>query len=914
MKKRLKLISLGLLSLLTVFMTVGCNKKDGATTNKPNTSSNNNDSNSSNGNNNNGTVSNTETFTIKFVNEDDSELSTQTVKKGDMPVYNGTPTYTDNTYTYVFSGWDSEIVAATSTKTYKATYTKTFINYEIKFINYNGEEVFAKSDFHYNDSITLPSNPEKDHCEFLGWSLTENGEVVSVDSNVSCNRTYYAIFSGERYTYTFYDHNNNVVKTLKADKGTQIVPADNPERDNTNTKIYTFLGWYTESTGGSKVTTFPTLESDVSYYARFSEETRTYLIKFMNGTIELQSKAYEYGQTPTYTGATPTKTATAEYTYAFSGWSPEVTQVTEEATYVAQFSGTKKQYLIKFMVNNVVEQQGYVDYGETPIYSGNTPTKESTDNYDYTFTGWSPEIATVTGAQTYTAVFAQTAKMYTFIFYNEDGSEVVGTRSAEYGKTVTPPTAPAKASDDEYSYTFDAWYAYGTSRVTNFKVVGNINFYARYNKTAVEYTLSFYYFTGSRYTTITKAWGKEVTAPADPKRDGYTFAGWDKEVPTTMPKENMTFIAKWEGAKYTLTITNTLGSYVTVDGTFGGTGTFEAACEASYRVKVYAPRSYLIKFDFNGTEYTVADNLYEFTMPAKNTTITIKGAPYRYTSSSNTVVFGTYPQSQVTNSTLLSKLNALVTTTPTASNANGWTVYEYYSAETRVNYMWYKDVSYEGDKYRVVYLTAYRPNSFTAATGTSNSNVDNNGYTISGTGSRYWFRFDSITWTINSVEDGKKLLVADLVLDAQMFNNSSREDKFTHGIDNTTTGANGYLASSIREFLLDTFYNTAFDGLAKTIISTRAYTVNTSKLDTVSLISSGTLTSNITLRAKASDYAKIQGVEVDSLNYAPWYLNNSGTSTTSNTKVRYFDATGTGKEKDNYYVLGIRPAILVSVS
>jgi len=67
----------------------------------------------------------------------------------------------------------------------------------------------------------------------------------------------------------------------------------------------------------------------VTYIAQFEEITRQYTITFEDedGT-ELQSGLVAYGQTPSYTGETPTKAATDEYTFTHSGWTPEITSVT----------------------------------------------------------------------------------------------------------------------------------------------------------------------------------------------------------------------------------------------------------------------------------------------------------------------------------------------------------------------------------------------------------------------------------------------------------------------------------------------------------------------------------------------------------------------------------------------------------
>ena len=61
-----------------------------------------------------------------------------------------------------------------------------------------------------------------------------------------------------------------------------------------------------------------------------------------------------------------------------------------------------------------------------------------------------------------------------------------------------------------------------------------------------QYTITFDTAGGSEIAPITQDYGTNITAPADPTREGYTFIGWDKEIPTTMPAENITLKAKWK--------------------------------------------------------------------------------------------------------------------------------------------------------------------------------------------------------------------------------------------------------------------------------------------------------------------------------------------------------------------------------
>jgi len=61
-----------------------------------------------------------------------------------------------------------------------------------------------------------------------------------------------------------------------------------------------------------------------------------------------------------------------------------------------------------------------------------------------------------------------------------------------------------------------------------------------------KYTITFDTAGGSEIAPITQDYGTAITAPADPTREGYTFIGWDKEIPTTMPAENITLKARWK--------------------------------------------------------------------------------------------------------------------------------------------------------------------------------------------------------------------------------------------------------------------------------------------------------------------------------------------------------------------------------
>ena len=105
-----------------------------------------------------------------------------------------------------------------------------------------------------------------------------------------------------------------------------------------------------------------------------------------------------YGTTPTYDGATPTKAQDAQYTYTFAGWSPAVSAVQGDVTYTATYTPHLRSYTITWKDGNGdTLKTDTVAYGQTPSYSGTTPTKAATAQYTYTFNNtWSPAITSVT--------------------------------------------------------------------------------------------------------------------------------------------------------------------------------------------------------------------------------------------------------------------------------------------------------------------------------------------------------------------------------------------------------------------------------------------------------------------------------------------------------------------------------------
>ena len=179
---------------------------------------------------------------------------------------------------------------------------------------------------------------------------------------------------------------------------------------------------------------------------------------------------------------------------------------------------------------------------------------------------------------------------------------------SEHAKQVLPSGTLATRPDDPTAtpgYTFGGWNkADGTAwDYASDKVTDNITLYAKW--IANTYTVTFDTAGGTEIAPITQGYGTAITAPAAPTREGYTFIGWDTEIPTTMPAENMTVTAQWKINKYTITF-DTAG------------GTEIAPIMQDYGTQIASPAAPTRE----GYNFVGWDKSIPATMPAENITIT----------------------------------------------------------------------------------------------------------------------------------------------------------------------------------------------------------------------------------------------------------------------------------------------------
>jgi len=268
--------------------------------------------------------------------------------------------------------------------------------YTVSFVNADGTPLQSglvgegRTPSYTGETPTQPADAQYTYT-FAGWTP----KIVPVSGDTTYTATYSTTVN--EYTVTFVDEDGTPLQSGLVAYGETPVCTVEPTKPADVQYTYTFAGWTPE---------IVPVTGDTTYTATYTGTLNEYRVTFADedGTV-LQSGPVSYGETPAYTGE-PTKPATAQYSYTFAGWTPELTAVTGDASYAATYDSTVNEYTVTFVnADGTVLKSGKVPYGETPSYTGETPTKPAEGQTTYTFAGWTPELAAVTADATYTAAF-----------------------------------------------------------------------------------------------------------------------------------------------------------------------------------------------------------------------------------------------------------------------------------------------------------------------------------------------------------------------------------------------------------------------------------------------------------------------------------------------------------------------------
>ena len=451
-------------------------------------------------------------YTMTYV-VDGQEIRWITKNYGESIPATSAPTKTG----FTFAGWDPEVPATIpgSNMTFMAQWTRN--KYVAKFIS-EGEIVKSDSVL-YEDAISLPEDPQKKGYTFSAWTPV-------VPENMPAEpQTFTAQFTINQYQVKFMAKGEAVVNQ-KQDYATAIVIPQAPAKEG-----HTFKGWEPE---------VPELvpDSDVVFTAQYTPNK--YLAKFTSEGETVKSDSVVFATAITK----PTDPQKVGYTFA--GWTPVVpeTMPASDQNFTAQF--TINQYTMTFVLNNgeenVVKVQDYNSDLTAPV-----PTKTG-----YTFKGWDTQVPRKVPAENKSFTAQWEAITYTISYDLDGGAMPEGvTNATTYTIESQPITLNAPIRE---GYTFAGWTGTGFNEATTSVIIATGSTENRSYKamwTINQYTMTFVLNNGEENVVKVQDYNSDLTAPV-PTKTGYTFKGWDTQVPRKVPAENKSFTAQWEAITYTI--------------------------------------------------------------------------------------------------------------------------------------------------------------------------------------------------------------------------------------------------------------------------------------------------------------------------------------------------------------------------
>lgn len=445
---------------------------------------------------------------------------------------------------------------------------------------------------------TLPTPTRASTAEysytFAGWfTATSGGTQISSTTTVTRNVTYYAHWTATKrsYTATFNGNGGSTPSPSSITKEYNTALGTLPTCTRTG---YTFLGWYTASSGGTKISTTTVVTKDITYYAQWSINSYTLTFNPNGGTVTPTSKDLEYNSVYG-TLPTPTRASDAQYTYTFAGWYTAATggtQVTaatkmaaKDTTVYAHWTSNTRSYTVSYQttygtLNRTSQSIVYNSKGSCTL-----TMPDNTAEFTYTFVGWytaangggtkvgsklTLETPAITGTVTYYAYVTRSTKSYTHTF-NANGGGTVSPATITKAYNTALGKLPTVSRT---GYTFVGWFdtsaaSGGTQATTTTKVTGTKTWYARWSINSYTFTFNKNGGNTPSATTITKEYNTAIgtlptcTRSAD-NTYTYAFVGWfdtsassggTKLTTTTKVTSNKTWYARWTSTYKNYTVT-----------------------------------------------------------------------------------------------------------------------------------------------------------------------------------------------------------------------------------------------------------------------------------------------------------------------------------------------------------------------
>lgn len=445
---------------------------------------------------------------------------------------------------------------------------------------------------------TLPTPTRADTAEysytFAGWfTAASGGTQISSTTTVTGNVTYYAHWTATKrsYTATFNGNGGSTPSPSSITKEYNTALGTLPTCSRTG---YTFLGWYTASSGGTKISTTTVVTKDITYYAQWSINSYTLTFNPNGGTVTPTSKDLEYNSAYG-TLPTPTRASDAQYTYTFAGWYTAVTggtQVTaattmaaKDTTVYAHWTSNTRSYTVSYQttygtLNRTSQSVAYNSKGSCTL-----TIPDNTAEFTYTFVGWytaangggtkvgsklTLETPAIEGTVTYYAYVTRSTKSYTHTF-NANGGGTVSPATITKAYNTALGTLPTVSRT---GYTFVGWFdtsaaSGGTQATTTTKVTETKTWYARWSINSYTFTFDKNGGNTPSSTTITKEYNTAVgTLPTCTRNADntytYAFAGWfdtsassggTQLTTATKVTSNKTWYARWTPTYKNYTVT-----------------------------------------------------------------------------------------------------------------------------------------------------------------------------------------------------------------------------------------------------------------------------------------------------------------------------------------------------------------------